>query len=79
MHQNPFTPGGYDYSHLERQIHEKVDRHEIHSLSSTLDRLERSVDMAREEHRSELDRLRSRCDRLEALVLELNPGACIYD
>jgi hypothetical protein len=75
MHQNPFSPGGYDYSHLERQFQQKADEHEIIALRSTVDRLERSIDVAREEHRSELDGLRSRCERLEALVLELNPGA----
>lgn len=78
MHQNPFLPGGYDYSHLERQIQQKADQHEIYSLRSTVDRLERSIDMAREEHRAELDGLRARCERLEALVQELNPGALIY-
>lgn len=77
MHQNPFTPAGYDHAHLERQIQQKADNYEVTSLRSTLDRLERSVDMAREEHRRELDGLRSRCEQLERLVQELNPGALI--
>ena len=61
MHQNPFTPGGYDYSHLERQLHDKADRHEIHSLRSTVDCLERAV----RELRSEIDGLRNRCEEMD--------------
>lgn len=77
MHSNPFSSVGYDLADLRRQIDQKVEKYEIHSLQSSLDRIERSVDMARDEHRGELDRLRSRCERLEALVLELNPGAAL--
>ena len=70
MHQNPFTPGGYDYSHLERQLHDKADRHEIHSLRSNVDSLEHTV----RELGSEITELRSRCERLQEAVRELNPG-----
>lgn len=61
MHQNPFTPGGYDYSNLERQLHQKADNHELHSLRRALDRLESSV----RELSAENDGLRHRCERLE--------------
>ena len=71
MHTNPFSAVGYDLSDLRRQIAEKADNHEIHSLRGTLDRLERSVDMARNEHRSEIDGLCSRCEILEARLLAL--------
>ena len=70
MHQNRFSPGGHDYSHLERQLHEKADRHEIHSLRSNVDSLERAM----REACSALDGLRSRCEKLEEIVRELNPG-----
>lgn len=68
MHQNPFSPGGYDYSHLERQLHEKADRHEIHSLRGDVDRLERA-NMA---IRSEIDHLRSQCEQMAEALRELN-------
>ena len=61
MHQNPFTAGGYDYQDLARQIQQKVDRHEVHSLRGDVDRLERS----NRELSSEIDGLRRRCERLE--------------
>lgn len=77
MHQNPFSPAGYDHSHLERQLQNKAGQYEVTALRSTLDRLERSIDMARQEHRAEIDGLRARCEQLEKLVLELNPGALI--
>lgn len=77
MQQNPFSPAGYGHSHLERQLQNKADQYEVTAICSTLDRLERSIDMARQEHRAEIDGLRARCERLEELVLELNPGALI--
>lgn len=77
MHTNPFTSTGYDLSDLQRQVSQKADHHEVLSLSGNVDRLERSVDAGRSEHRSEIDGLRARIERLEALVLELNPGAAL--
>lgn len=77
MHSNPFSSVGYDLSDIHRQLNQKADQHEIHSLRSTLERIERSIDMARDEQRREIDSLRSRCERLETLVLELNPDAHI--
>lgn len=77
MHTNPFTAAGHDLSDLQRQVHQKADAHEVRSLASDVDRLERSVDAGRSEHRSEVDGLRARIERLEALVLELNPGAAL--
>lgn len=74
MHTNPFSSTGYDLADLQRQIARKADDHEVHSLRSSLDRVERSSDMARDEQRREIDGLRARCERLEALVLELNHG-----
>lgn len=73
MHQNPFTPGGYDYQNLERQLHDKADKHEIYSLRSSLDSLERTV----RELSSGNDELRRRCERLEETVRELNSE--VYD
>jgi len=77
MHTNPFTSAGYDFSDLQRQVNQKADCYEVHSLRSALDRVEHSVGMARDEQRREIDGLRARCERLEALVLELNPGAAL--
>jgi len=65
MHSNPFTSTGYDISDLQRQVSQKADSYEISSLRSSLDRVEHSVDMGRDEHRREVDELRSRCERLE--------------
>ena len=73
MHTNPFTDVGYDLADLKRQISQKVDNHELHSLRSHVDGLERSLWKAR----SEINDLRSRCERLEEVVRELNPGAAI--
>lgn len=78
MHSNPFSAVGYDLSDLRRQVDQKVGKYEFHSLQSALDRVEHSVDMARNEHRREIDELRARCDRLSAIVQELNPGANVY-
>lgn len=75
MHQNPFTPGGYDHSHLERQLHEKADRHEISSLRSSVDSLERTV----RELSAEIDGLRARCERMAESLRELNPGFASVD
>ena len=71
MHQNPFSAGGYDYQDLKRQLDHKADQHEIHTLRSNVDGLER----ANRSLSSEIDALRRRCDRLEEIVRELNPGA----
>ena len=70
MHTNPFTNVGYDLADIKRSISQKVDSHELSSLRSTVDSLERSL----REVRSENDGLRSRVDRLEEVVRELNPG-----
>ena len=75
MHSNPFSSVGYDIADLRRQIDQKADKYEIHSLGSSLDRVERSVDMARDEHRREIDELRSRCERMEMLIAQMNPIA----
>jgi len=71
MHTNPFSDVGYDLQDLRNQIRQKADTHEIHSLRSSVDSLERS----NRSLSSEVDGLRSRCERLEELVRELNPGA----
>lgn len=71
MHTNPYSAVGYDILDIKRQIAGKVDSYEIHALRSTVDRLERSIDMARNEHRSEIDGLRSRIEAVEARLLAL--------
>lgn len=64
MHSNPFSSTGYDISDLQRQVSQKADSYEVSALRSSLDRVEHSVDMGRDEHRREVDELRSRCERL---------------
>lgn len=73
QHTNPFSNVGYDIQDLKRQIEHKADQHEIHALNSKLDRLEHSL----REACAETDGLRLRCKRLEEVVRELNPGACL--
>jgi hypothetical protein len=68
MHTNPFTAAGYDLSNLERQIQQKADRHEIHTLRGEVDRLERSLHAAD----STSAGLRDRCERLEEDFRRLN-------
>jgi predicted nucleic acid-binding Zn-ribbon protein len=76
MHQNPFSAGGYDYSSLERQLHQKADSHELHSLRSDVARLERTNG----ELSSRIDDLRSRCERIEEeLGLERQERATAAD
>ena len=70
MHTNPFTDVGYDLQDLRNQIQRKADESEIYSLRSSVDSLERSL----REASSTIDGLRSRCERLEEAVRELNPG-----
>lgn len=65
MHSNPFSTVGHDLSELRRSIEQKADRHEVSSLHSNVDRLERSIDMARDEQRREIDGLRARVEELE--------------
>lgn len=70
MHSNPFSSAGYDIAALQRAIDQKADRHEMATLRGDVDRLERALGEAR----SESDGLRSRLERLEEAVRELNPG-----
>lgn len=70
MHQNPFTPGGYDHQNLEQKIDRKADQSEIYSLRSSVDSLERSL----REACSTIDGLRHRCERLEEVVREMSKG-----
>lgn len=70
MHTNPFSPAGYDLADLRNRIERKADEHELATLRSAVDRLEHSL----RESRAETDGLRSRCERLEEAVRELNPG-----
>lgn len=71
MHSNPFSDFGHDISSLQNDLRGKADNYEVHVLRGSLDRLERSVDMAREEHRSEINGLLARIEELEARVLNL--------
>ena len=73
MHTNPFTDVGYDLADIKRQVAQKADSNELHSLRSSMDSLERSL----REACSTIDGLRSRCERLEEVVRELNPGAAL--
>lgn len=75
MHTNPFTPAGYDLSELRSKIEQKADKHEIHSLRSDVDRLERT----NEERRSEIAELRARCERMAEVLREINPGLASVD
>lgn len=61
MHSNPFSSTGYDIADLTRKMEQKVDKHELYSINSTLDRLESAL----REARSEINELRSRCEGLE--------------
>jgi polyhydroxyalkanoate synthesis regulator phasin len=71
MHSNPFTDYGHDIRNLQSELQRKADNHEVSSLRGDLDRLERSVDMGRDEHRREVDGLRSRIEELEARLTQL--------
>lgn len=71
MHSNPFTDYGHDIRSLQNDIRQKADNYEVSSLRSTLDRLERSVDMGRDEHRREVDGLRARIEELEERLMQL--------
>ena len=75
MHTNPFTPTGYDLSEMRSKIEQKVDKHEIHSLRGDVARLE----CANGELRSEIDGLRTRCERMAEVLRELNPGLVSVD
>lgn len=71
MHSHPFTDYGHDIRSLQSELQRKADSYDVSSLRSDLDRLERSVDMGRDEHRREVDGLRSRIDELEARLAQL--------
>lgn len=73
IHTNPFTPTGYELSELKREIQQKADRHETTSLRGTMDSLERTL----RELSTEIIELRSRNERLEEAVRDLNPGVNI--
>lgn len=67
MHTNPFTDVGYDLQALKNELQQKADKHEIHSLRSTLDRMEHSL----REACSDIASLRHRCEVLEESCQEL--------
>lgn len=52
---------------IERKLQQKADLHEVHTLRGDVDRLERAL----RESRSEINGLRSRCERLEEGCQEL--------
>jgi septal ring factor EnvC (AmiA/AmiB activator) len=70
MHSNPFSPIGYDLNDIKAQLARKANEHELPQIRSDVASLERTVG----ELRTENDGLRSRVERLESAVLELNPG-----
>lgn len=61
--------GGVEYEirDVRAEVQRKADRHEVHTLSSAVDRLEHSV----RELRAENDGLRSRIDELESRLIPL--------
>lgn len=67
MHTNPFSATGYDLADLRGKIERKADSHEITSLRSNVDSLERSL----REACAEIDGLRRRCEVLEESCAEL--------
>ena len=75
QHTNPFSPTGYDIQDLRSRIDRKADQHEISSLRSDVAALER----ANGEIRSEIDGLRTRCERMAEVLRELNPGIASVD
>lgn len=70
LHTPPFSGVGHDLHGLKDEIRRKADSSDLYPIRRDVDGLERTVG----ELRTANDELRTRCERLEEAVRELNPG-----
>ncbi len=68
MHSNPFSSVGHDLSEIMRRLNNKADQHEIHSLRSEVEQLQRDVQVFQSENEELRRQLHALDDRIGNLA-----------